>query len=345
MSILVAIIGLALLIILHEGGHFIAARLCGMRVERFSIGFGNALVSFKRGDTVYQIAPIPLGGFVQITGMNPHEEFDHEDPYVYPNRPRWMRFLVLAAGPAANYLTAIIIGFIILVSYGQYTGTTTVDEIVPGSAAQAAGLQAGDIVAGVGTNAVSKPTDVTQAVRGSAGAALEVKVIRGANPVTLQVTPRKDQASGVYMIGVRFGQARARGPFVDAVKEAVIIPVALSGVLLKNIWDLITRKIEGGLTGPLGIAKEMAGAAKQGLLKFMEILILISVALGVFNLLPLPGLDGGRIFFVGINALRRRDMNPAVETKIHMVGIMVLMLLLVVVTFNDIKGIFFKKMG
>ncbi len=345
MSIVVAIIGLALLIVLHEAGHFLAARLCGMRVERFSIGFGNALVSFKRGDTIYQIAPIPLGGFVQVTGMNPQEEFDHDDPYVYPNRPRWMRFLVLVAGPAANYLTAIVIGFVVLVTYGQYTGTTTVDEIVQGSAAQAVGLQPGDVVAGVGGKAVSKPSDVTQVVRASNGSAIELKVTRSGAPVTLQITPRKDSASGAYMIGVRFGQARARGPFLDAVKEAVVMPIALSAVLLKNIWDLITRKIEGGLTGPLGIAKEMAGAAKQGLLKFLEILILISVALGVFNLLPLPGLDGGRIFFVGINSIRRRDMNPNIETKIHMVGIMVLLMLLVVVTFNDIKGIFFKKMG
>ena len=123
------------------------------------------------------------------------------------------------------------------------------------------------------------------------------------------------------------------------------MPVVLSAVLLKNIWDLITRKIQGGLTGPLGIAKEMAGAAKQGLLKFLEILILISVALGVFNLLPVPGLDGARIFFVGINAIRRKDINPAIETKIHMVGIMVLLMVLVVVTFKDIKHIWFTKMG
>ncbi len=345
MSIAVAILGLALLIILHEAGHMLVARLCGMRVERFSIGFGNALWSFRRGETVYQIAPIPLGGFVQITGMNPHEEFDHSDPYVYPNRPRWMRFLVLLAGPGANYLTAMVIGFAVLLAYGQYTGTTTVDEVVAGSAAQAVGLQPGDVVAGVAGKPVAKPTDVTAAVRGSAGAPIDLKIMRKGAPVELQVTPRKDPASGIYMIGVRFGQARAPGPFLDAVKEAVVMPIALSGMLLKNIWDLITRKIEGGLTGPLGIAKEMAGAAKQGLLKFLEILILISVALGVFNLLPLPGLDGGRIFFVGINSIRRRDMNPAVETKIHMVGIMVLLMLLVVVTFNDIKGIFFHKVG
>src|SRR5512138_1054091 len=178
MSVLVAILGLAILIILHEAGHMIAARLCGMRVERFSVGFGNALVSFKRGGTIYQIAPVPLGGFVQITGMNPHEEFDHNDPYVYPNRPRWMRFLVLAAGPAANYLTAIVIGFVVLVSYGQYTGTTTVDEVVPGSAAQEAGLKPGDVVASVNGKAVAKPVDVTTVVRASAGTAIDLKVMR-----------------------------------------------------------------------------------------------------------------------------------------------------------------------
>lgn len=345
MSILVAIIGLALLIVLHEAGHFMAARLCGMRVERFSIGFGNALVSFKRGDTVYQIAPIPLGGFVQITGMNPQEEFDRSDPYVYPNRPRWMRFLVLVAGPAANYITAIVVGFLVLVTYGQYTGTTTVDEVVQGSAAQAVGLQPGDVVAAVKGQPVAKPADITTAVRSSGGEAIAMKIVRNGAPIDIQIAPRKDAASSYYMIGVRFGQVRERGPFVDAVKEAVVMPFALSAVLLKNIWDLITRKIDGGLTGPLGIAKEMAGAAKQGVLKFLEILILISVALGVFNLLPLPGLDGGRILFVGVSALRRRDVSPAVETKIHMVGIMVLLLVLVVVTFNDIKGIFFSKMG
>lgn len=316
-----------------------------MRVERFSIGFGNALLSFKRGDTVYQIAPIPLGGFVQVTGMNPQEEFDRSDPYVYPNRPRWMRFLVLAAGPGANYITAIVIGFLVLVSYGQYTGTTTVDAIVPGSAAQAVGLQPNDVVAAVKGQPVSKPADVTQAVRSSEGQPIQLKVVRQGTTLTIDVAPRKDPSSGMYMIGVRFGEVRARGPLLDAVKEAFVMPIGLSAVLLKNIWDLVTRKIHGSLTGPLGIAKEMAGAAKQGLLKFLEILILISVALGVFNLLPLPGLDGGRILFVGISALRRRDVSPAVETKIHMVGIMVLMLLLVAVTFNDIRGIFFSKTG
>jgi regulator of sigma E protease len=232
-----------------------------------------------------------------------------------------------------------------LLTYGQYTGTTTVDEVMQSSAAKDAGLLPGDVVASVNGKPVAKPADVTVVVRGSEGAAIDLKIMRNGKPFEMRITPRMDPTRGTYIIGVLFGQVRERGSFLGAAKEAVVMPVVLSAMLLKNIWDLITRKIQGGLTGPIGIAKEMAGAARQGLLKFLEILILISVALGVFNLLPLPGLDGGRIFFVGINSIRRKDMNPAIETKIHMVGIMVLLMVLVVVTFNDIKGIFFKKMG
>jgi len=345
MSILVAVVGLALLIVLHEAGHFMVARLCGMRVERFSIGFGKALASFKRGDTTYQIAPIPLGGFVQITGLNPHEEFDRSDPHVYPNRPRWMRLIVLFAGPAANYLTAFVIALVVMVGYGLPTGTTTIDEVIPGSAAQAAGLHAGDSLAEVNGQRVSAPSSITQMVRGSGGAPMTVKVLRGGTPVSVTVTPRKDPASSLYMIGVRFGQVRVRGPVLASIKESALLPVAVAGGILSNLWDLMTGRVKGGLTGPVGIAREMASAARQGAIRFLEIVLLISVALAVFNLLPIPGLDGGRAFFVGIGALRRRDVNPFLEAKIHMVGIMLLMGLLVVVTFADLKPLVLKLFG
>jgi regulator of sigma E protease len=345
MSILLAILGLALLIVLHEAGHFMAARLCGMRVERFSIGFGKALVSIKRGDTIYQIAPVPLGGFVQITGLNPHEEFDHNDPYVYPNRPRWMRLLVLVAGPAANYLTAFLIALIVIIGYGQPTGTTTIDEVLPASAAQEAGLRAGDALAEINGKSVAESSAVTKIVRGSAGAPVTVKVMRGGSPVTVTVAPRKDPASSVYMIGVKFGVVRARGPLLVALKESALLPVAVATGILTNLWDLISGKVKGGLSGPVGIAREMANAAQQGASRFLEIVLLIAVALAVFNLLPIPGLDGGRAVFLGIGAIRRRDVNPIIEAKIHMVGIMLLMGLLVVVTFGDLKPLVLKLFG
>src|SRR5450755_2994133 len=145
LSIIIAIVGLGLLIVLHEGGHFLVARLCGMKVERFSIGFGPTLVGFKRGGTTFQIAPIPLGGFVQITGMNPSEEYDKSDPYVYPNRPRWMRLLTILAGPIANYVTAFVLMLIVLLAYGMPSKTQKIIEPVPGKPAIVAGLKANDV--------------------------------------------------------------------------------------------------------------------------------------------------------------------------------------------------------
>src|SRR6185436_10236579 len=164
-SVVVAIVALAMLIVLHEGGHFLVARLCGMRVERFSIGFGNPLVSFKRGNTIYQIAPIPLGGFVQITGLNPHEEFDRNDPFVYPNRPRWMRLAVLVAGPAANYLTACFIALFIFLAYGMPTPSNIVEGTVKGTPAEAAGLKKDDNMIEANGRALSRSVLISDVIK------------------------------------------------------------------------------------------------------------------------------------------------------------------------------------
>src|SRR5688572_17358457 len=190
-SILIAILGLALLIVVHEGGHFLAARLCGMRVERFSIGFGKPLVSFKRGDTIYQIAPIPLGGFVQITGLNPHEEFDAKDPYVYPNRPRWMRLAVLVAGPAANYLTAVVLAFGMLLGFGQMVATNDVHAVLAKSAAEAAGLKPGDKLLAANGQTLTKDLLVSKIVRESAGKPVALKIQRGTETRVVTITPRQ----------------------------------------------------------------------------------------------------------------------------------------------------------
>lgn len=336
LSILIAVLALALLIVLHEAGHFLVARLCGMRVERFSIGFGNAIASFKRGDTVYQIAPIPLGGFVQITGMNPHEDYDHNDPYVYPNRPRWMRFMVLLAGPLANYITAVLVSLVVFLSWGP-TGPSKVDQVLAGSAAEQAGLKVGDQLTEVNGAKVDDPTVITKMVQGSQGTALNFKITRGNSTEALSITPRKDATSGVYMIGVRFGQTRQHAPLGATIKAAFIWPYAVSAMIVGNLHDMITRKVKGNLTGPLGIASAMANAARQGALEFLELVVLISCALAVFNLLPVPALDGGRILFLGVAAVVRREMNARIEATVHMVGMGLMLILLAFVTYGDIK--------
>jgi len=339
MSIAFAIIGLALLIVLHEGGHFLVARLCGMRVERFSIGFGNPLVSFKRGETTYQIAPILLGGFVQITGLNPHEEFDANDPYVYPNRPRWMRLAVLVAGPATNYLTACVMAVLIFTGFGKMTSTQVADQVIAGSAAAAAGLRAGDVLLEANGKAVSTSLPISQIIRESKGEPVAVKVRRAGEVETITVTPRKDAASGDYMIGIRLGLLRAPIGLLPAVAAAVVMPVDISWGQLKALYKMIIGEEKGSLSGPIGIGRIMAQAADQSFVDFLELVMMLSVLLGLFNLLPLPALDGGRVLFLGINALRSREVSAKTEATVHMVGMVLLLGVFVVVTFKDIKDI------
>src|SRR5262245_28212279 len=169
-----AIFGLAILIVLHEGGHFLVARLCGMRVERFSIGFGPPLASFKRGGTIFQIAPIPLGGFVQITGLNPGEEFDKSDPMVYPNRPTWMRLLTVLAGPVANYLTAIVLVFVVLLGWGIAPKTQQIDVPQPNRPAAVAGLKAGDVLVSANGQKVDADHMISDVIKAGQGAPVSI---------------------------------------------------------------------------------------------------------------------------------------------------------------------------
>jgi len=340
MSIAIAIFGLALLIVLHEGGHFLVARLCGMKVERFSIGFGSPLFSFKRGDTIYQIAPVPLGGFVQITGLNPHEEFDHNDPYVYPNRPRWMRLAVLVAGPGANYLTAVVFALVVFLGFGKMTGSTNVvEEVLPNSPAQAAGLKSGDVLMTVNGKELNAGYPIRTAVLAAKGAPVTIALRRAGKIETVTVTPKLNPERGEYLIGIQPGALRQPVPIGEALKEAALVPVVTSGEILKGIYEMITGRQKASLQGPVGIARHMAQAADRGFLDFIHLMTMLSVYLGLFNLLPLPALDGGRALFLGIGALRSKEVNAKTEAFVHMVGLVVLLGVFVIVTFKDIKEI------
>ena len=338
-SILLAIVGLGLLIVLHEGGHFLVARLCGMRVERFSIGFGPTLLGFKRGGTTFQIAPIPLGGFVQITGLNPSEEFDHSDPYVYPNRPRWMRLMTILAGPAANYATAVVLMFIVLLTFGMPSKTQKIIEPVPGKPAAAAGLAAGDVLVEANGHPVSADAPIGEIIRAGQGAPVTVKVQRKGQPLSFTVTPER-QSSGAYQIGIQIGPVDERTPvaFPSAVKEAIVYPYYTSIGILGGLYDMIRGRVHADLSGPIGITKQIAKAADRGAVDFLGMIIMLSVYLGLFNLLPLPALDGGRALFLAVESALRRKVNPRIEATVHTVGFVLLLGVLIIVSFKDIFG-------
>ena len=342
LSILIAVVGLGVLVVLHEGGHYLAARLCGMRVERFSIGFGPTLIGFRRGGTTFQIAPIPLGGFVQITGLNPSEEFDHSDPYVYPNRPRWMRMLTIVAGPLANFVTAVLVMLFVFTILGVPLASKTerVVDVVPASAAAAAGLMPGDVIA----EANGRPIDVSHTIRdqikATGGAPLTLKVLRAGKPSTLTITPQK-QPSGDFLIGVQIDHFDlvALAP-AAAAKQAIIYPFEKSKLILVGLYDMVTGKEKAELSGPIGITREIARAAKRSVWDYFGIIAMLSVYLGLFNLLPLPALDGGRALFLALEAVIRRRINPRIEATVHTVGLVVLLGVLLIVSFKDIRHVF-----
>jgi regulator of sigma E protease len=337
--VLLAILALGILIIIHEGGHFLVARLSGMRVDRFSIGFGPKLWSFKRGETIYQIAAIPLGGFVQIAGLNPGEEgMTADDPRAYPNRPVWQRLATIFAGPATNYLFAILVTVALYLVWGVRTAAPVVDSFVEHSPAAAVGMQKGDEIVKVGTSNTLELDDVAPAVGASQGKPITVEVLRDGKRLSFVVTPQND--GGTYRMGVKMGpkETWAPAPTGERIKRALVYPFAYSAFILHSLAQTGVRGIVRDGSGPVGIVKVMREEIQHGPRYALWIVAAISIYLGLFNLLPLPGLDGGRLAFLVWEGISRRRVDQRIEQTVHMVGVLMLLALIVVITVkNDVN--------
>jgi regulator of sigma E protease len=302
-----------------------------MRVDRFSIGFGPKLFSFKRGETIYQIAAIPLGGFVQIAGLNPGEEgMAADDPRAYPNRPVWQRLATIFAGPATNYVFAALMTIGIFLAWGVpgLGKAPVVDEVIDKSPAMAAGFQ---------------PEDEIKVVNASNGRAIVVEIVRNGKPMSLTVTPAKNGSSG-FLMGVKLGgnQTWEQLSTSTRVKEALTFPYRYSVYVLESIGQGGFKQIWQQGSGPVGIVKEIRKRIEQGPRQGLMLIAMISIYVGLFNLLPVPGLDGGRLMFLGWEAVSRKRVNERVEQTIHMVGVLMLLGFILVITFkNDIP--FFSR--
>lgn len=356
-----AILAIGVLIVVHEAGHYFVARWCKMRVERFSIGFGPAIWSWHRAGTKFQIAPIPFGGYVQINGMLVADEVDDDDPFSYPNRPAWQRFLTIFAGPATNYLFAVVLALFLFAIAGVPTGTSwwQVAGLSKGSAA-AGSLQPGDVVIRVDGKSLyrryegrlSKPTLQGQLqthrikffgtmwVRTPA----EIVVDRNGKEFTYKITPQSfESKQGTYFglgITIRPKHERVNVGFFGVIGHAVYYPIKQTRAIAVGLWQIINKEQEGQFLGPVGIANTIKRSIELGWITMIQLLMILNVYLGLFNLFPLPALDGGRLVFLTYEMATRRRPNPKVEATVHMVGIMALLLLMVVVTFNDIARFF-----
>jgi regulator of sigma E protease len=342
----VTVVAFGLLIVIHEAGHFAVARLAGMRVERFSLGYGPVLWSTRKGDTEYCLSAVPFGGYVRIAGMAPGEDVDPTDRTQYANQPAWRRFAVIVAGPAMNYLAALALAAGLIAGYGfrEPDPAPVLGEVLPGSPAARAGLQAGDRVLSVAGTPVDGWADLVTAVRAHPGQEIEVVLRRAGSPADAPPTvlrARPEDAGGFGRLGIgpslRVLEARPG----QAISVAVRRTNEKAAEILAGLSQVVTRKQKAELRGPVGIAQEMVRSARAGVAPFLMMVWFISIVLALFNLLPIPALDGGRLVFLLYEIVTRRRVDQRVENLVHLVGFVLLFGLLVAVTlFGDLARLF-----
>lgn len=335
--VIAGILGLALLMVVHEAGHLLAARAFGMRVLRFSIGFGPPLFRYQaRGsDTIYQVALIPFLAYVQIAGMNPFEEIDENDKSSYANGSLVARISAIVAGPLANYLFASVFFFFAFFIGGRSVPTTSVriDE----GPAKAAKMQDGDTIKTIDGIAVSEWEDVRRRIVKNPNRELSIGIERNGKPLTLKVTPMLKDGEG--RIGVGTIEKQVPMSMREVTVGSLVQPALVVESLVVTLARIITGKDKPQFTGPVGIVKETSKAAKRSFSDYLALLGILSAYLGGFNLLPFPALDGGRLAFLSYEAITRRRPNAQVEAKVHFLGLVMLLALIAVVSVFDVVDI------
>ncbi len=343
MQILLAIFGISLLVIVHEAGHYLMARAFGIRVTRFSIGFGPVLAKYQPKDspTVFQICAIPFLAYVMIAGMNPADEVDPKDPELYPNKGIIARTLTIFGGPFANYLAASIMIFALAITAGlpvnDVSEPMVVGDIMPGSPAAQSGLQPDDVILQAAGKKIRNVRELIDATSPRPNLPTQYLVSRAGKvlpPIT--ITPRAEGKTG--KIGVAPKLIYRTLAVREAAVLAVIRPFELTVANLQGMADLVARRTTEGITGPVGMGKLVAQQAEKGVFAFVGILIMISVALGLFNLLPFPALDGGRLMFLAYEVITRRRPNERIEAAVHAVGLLFLLGVIALVTLRDVVG-------
>lgn len=342
-NVVLAILALSLVVVIHEFGHFLVARLCNMRVTHFSIGFGKALWKKKWGETTYQIAPILFGAYVQIAGLTPEEDgkkqVDPNDPRLYPNRPAWQRFLVVLAGPGINYLFAGLIFIGLNLSLG--VKTVSIASVQPSSAAAQAGLLPKDEILQIDGTRVYRAEQITNKVHLSQGKTLQLQVKREEKKLFVSANARLEKDA--YFLGVGLEESRKHQGTFAAIVQGICDPLEFIKMQLVGLKEIFQKKRKAEFQGPIGIVRIMKSGFQEGIVPAIGLVAILSTMLGLFNLFPLPSLDGGRLVFLGIEIVTRRRINQKIEQWVHMVGMLLLLALMILISIKDVLALFQKK--
>jgi regulator of sigma E protease len=354
-SIIVFIVVLTVLVLIHELGHYTVARLIGVHVEEFGLGLPPRIFGKKIGDTVYTLNWLPIGGFVRLAGEDDDTEVlpanakDKVKKHYFWARSKKERAAILVAGVMMNFLLSVVITTGLLVSgVSVPSGSVHIEEIQPGTPAETAGLVKGDVIrtvtlpAGGRTVEVRTPRDLIDTVRDFKGQEVTLLVSGTGGDRTLVLTPRADPPEGQGPLGVTISDLETRkypitiAPF-EAVKVNASMALQMFSAIGSTIWGLVTLKnLSPDVAGPIGIAQVTGRAVEFGWRAVIEFASILSLNLAVLNILPIPALDGGRLLFVFIEKIMGRKVRPAFEKMTHQVGMIILLVLVLLVSLNDI---------
>ncbi len=340
--VIIAILVLGFLIFVHELGHFMVAKMAGIKVLEFSIGFGPKLLGLQKNEdaTIYSLRILPLGGFVRLAGMDPEDE-DHVDGY--NTKPLKSRFAVISAGAAMNFIVAILLFVLTFGLIGQPAASNSnmIGEVVEESPALVAGLEAGDRIVSINGVATGNWDEIASNIQKSGERELTLTIERDQEESNYLITPRYDLQYETYQIGITQQLIWQKQGLMSAVKLGLTQTYEFTKLVLVGLGGLIQGTISTDeLAGPVGITVAIGEAATGGIGYLLIFTAILSINLGLLNILPIPALDGSKLVFLLIEGLRGKPIAPEKENLIHFIGFALLMVLFVLVTYNDIARIF-----
>lgn len=342
-AILIAVLVFSLIVLFHELGHFLLAKASGIRVNEFCLGFGPSLCSFTKGDTTYSIKLLPFGGACMMEG----EDEESEDDSAFGKKSVWARMSVVFAGPFFNFIMAFVFAFILISCQGISRPLLT--DVIDGFPAEEAGLQAGDEIVKLNRFAVHFSSEISLYTFLHSGETIDVTYLRDGEKNTVTLTPKQD-SEGNYLYGIQYNAQYEKGNVLSNLKNSCYEVRYWIYSTVQSLKLLFTGKVSmNELSGPVGIVQNMGETYQESVknsgifLAFLNMLrwtILLSANLGVMNLLPIPALDGGRLLFLIVEAVRGKKNNQKAEAIVNGIGLLLLFALMFFVMFNDIRKLF-----
>ena len=336
-TILGAVFVFGVIVMIHELGHFLTAKACGMRVDEFAIGIGPNVIQKQKGETLYSIRLLPLGGFNKIAGMDPSEDVGERG---FNNKPVWQRFIVIAAGATFNFLLAIVIYFCIFAFHGTTVPShePVIGDTFAGNPAAEAGIQQGDRILTINGQPIQEWKDISQSLQGHSNHVVSVTLDRKGEIISTTVIPR--ESGDRVVIGIN--------PVMDVkqygIGESAVYAVTHTGStimeMLQGLWNIVTGHSKGDVAGPIGVAQMAGQVAQHGFISLLLFTALLSLNLGVINLLPIPVLDGGHLVLLILEGITGRKLPEKALQYIQMTGVGLLLLVFVYSTFQDILRLF-----